>query len=120
MNRDREEYGVYARTTDQERNRTTRASQETETAPATAASDRSVAASIPGSTATMPKGRGGSLLLGGWDVTKQTSLKNAAGQEAPGVGRDGRCRGDGKLGTGGLGWGSGARAGIKRWVWIGD
>ena len=79
MNRDGEEYGIYARTTNQERNRTPRASQETETAPAAAASDRSVAASIPGSTATMPKGRGGSLLLGGWDVTKQTSLKNAAG-----------------------------------------
>ncbi|CAD6260236.1 unnamed protein product [Miscanthus lutarioriparius] len=37
----------------------------------------------------MPKGRGGSLLLGGWDVTKQTSLKNAAGGSGRRAGAEG-------------------------------
>jgi hypothetical protein len=89
MNRDWEEDGIYARTTNQERNRTTRASQETETAPAAAASDHFVAASLPGSTATMPPFS--------CDVTKQTSLKNAAGGSGRRAGR--RCRGDGKFGN---------------------
>jgi hypothetical protein len=63
MNRNWEEYGIYARTTNQERSQTPRASQETETetAPAAAASDRSVAASTTGSAATMPQGGEGVL-----------------------------------------------------------